>query len=250
MTEIITCPSGLAGVVRGLKVREERILADRKLAKANAQLDELLRACWVETHDAGPYVVGERGIDWDAVLQGDRFYALLAIRIATYGQTYAFSMTCSEERCRARFEWELDLRGLPVRPLTSESRALFVGGNRFETMLADAKRRVTFRLLTGVDERKLPTLRRNADGQIMTAVLAHRCVEIEGVAAQEKRRFIEELSMSDADALVETMNQADYGVVTRIDVECPECLATQEIELPFGRSFFARTKTSATSSPG
>ena len=251
MAEIITCPSGLAGVVRGLKVREERILADRKLAKANAQLDELLRACWVETNDPGPYTLGERGIDWDAVLQGDRFYALLAIRIATYGQAYAFSMTCSEERCRARFEWELDLRTLPVRPLTSESRALFVAGNRFETSLPDAARRVTFRLLTGVDERKLPTLRRNADGQIMTAVLAHRCIEIDGVAAHDKRRFIEELSMSDADALVETMNQADCGVVTRIDVECPECLATQEIELPFGRSFFAkRTKTSATSSLG
>ncbi len=28
----ITCPSGLAGRIRGMKVREERILADRRLA--------------------------------------------------------------------------------------------------------------------------------------------------------------------------------------------------------------------------
>ena len=150
MAEIITCPSGLAGVVRGLKVREERILADRRLAKANAQLDELLRACWLETHDPGPYSATEGRIDWDGVLQGDRFYALLMIRIATYGPEYAFGVSCAEERCRARFEWELDLRELQVRKLSDASRALFVAGNRFETTLPDAARRVTFRLMTGV----------------------------------------------------------------------------------------------------
>ncbi len=46
MSEIITCPSGLTGRVRGMKVREERILSDRKLAKAGGQVDELLSACW------------------------------------------------------------------------------------------------------------------------------------------------------------------------------------------------------------
>ena len=34
MSNIITCPSGLAGRIRGMKVREERALTDRKLAKA------------------------------------------------------------------------------------------------------------------------------------------------------------------------------------------------------------------------
>jgi hypothetical protein len=43
---LITCPSGLAGSIRGLKVREERILADRKLQKSGGIVDELLHACW------------------------------------------------------------------------------------------------------------------------------------------------------------------------------------------------------------
>jgi len=46
MSEIITCPSGLTGRIRAMLVREERILADRKLAKAGGQVDELLAACW------------------------------------------------------------------------------------------------------------------------------------------------------------------------------------------------------------
>jgi len=46
MSDVITCPSGLTGRIRGMKVREERVLADRKLAKTGGQLDELLGASW------------------------------------------------------------------------------------------------------------------------------------------------------------------------------------------------------------
>lgn len=40
MADVITCPSGLQDRVRGMKVREERVLADRKLAKSDGQVDE------------------------------------------------------------------------------------------------------------------------------------------------------------------------------------------------------------------
>ena len=71
MSEIITCPSGLTGRIRGMKVREERVLADRKLAKSGGQVDELLVSCWTETLDPGPYDFGDKVIDWGKVLQGD-----------------------------------------------------------------------------------------------------------------------------------------------------------------------------------
>ena len=128
MSEIITCPSGLSGRIRGMKVREERVLADRKLAKNGGQVDELLGACWEETLEAGPYDFGDttafdrrektgrersesegrhseggrKVIDWGQVLQGDRFYALLQIRALTYGPEYAFAVNCQSEGCRAR----------------------------------------------------------------------------------------------------------------------------------------------------
>jgi len=162
MSEIITCPSGLSGRIRGMKVREERILADRRLAKNGGQVDELLGACWEETLDPGPYDFGDKVIDWGQVLQGDRFYALLQIRALTYGPEYAFAVNCQSDGCRARIEWELDLRELPCRPLSEESRAAFTDGNRFETVLPDSGKRVWFRLMTGADERRLPQLRRSA----------------------------------------------------------------------------------------
>ena len=104
MSHVITCPSGLTGRIRGMKVREERVLADRKLAKSGGQVDALLGACWEETLEPGPYDFGDKDIDWGAVLQGDRFFALLQVRALTYGPTYAFALGCQNEGCRARFE--------------------------------------------------------------------------------------------------------------------------------------------------
>jgi hypothetical protein len=238
MPHIIHCPSGLTGAIRGLKVREERILADRKLQKAGSVVDELLHACWEETHDVGPYDFEPSKIDWNKVLQGDRFFALLEIRALTYGPNYAFAVTCREDACRARIEWELDLHQLPVRALSDESRAAFLAGNRFETILPDAGKRAWFRLLTGADERKLPALRKNAGDRMLAAMLAFRVVEVEGVDDRERRRFLEDLSMRDADFLVDEFDRVDCGVDTTIEIECPECFARQEVQLPFDQTFF------------
>ena len=242
MSEIITCPSGLTGRIRAMLVREERILADRKLAKAGGQVDELLAACWEETLEAGPYDFGDKVIDWGQVLQGDRFFALLKVRALTYGPQYAFSVPCQNDACRARIEWELDLGELPCRPLSDESRAAFTGGNRFETVLPVSGKRGWFRLVTGADERKLPQLRKGAGDRLLSAMLAFRVVEIEGVEARERRKVIEELTMRDADFLVDEFDRVDCGVDTAIEIECPECFASQEIDLPFDRTFFMPAK--------
>jgi hypothetical protein len=107
MADVITCPSGLQGRVRGMKVREERVLADRKLAKSGGQVDELLAACWEETIDPGPYALAEGAmLDLGKVLQGDRFFALLMVRALTYGPEYAFGVSCRNDNCRARIDWE------------------------------------------------------------------------------------------------------------------------------------------------
>ncbi len=238
MSDTITCPSGLSGRIRSMKVREERILADRRLAKAGGQVDELLSACWEETLDAGPYDFGDKVIDWGQVLQGDRFFALLQIRALTYGPEYAFVVPCQNDGCRARIEWELDLGDLPCRPLSDESRAAFLDGNRFETVLPDSDKRVWFRLLTGAEERKLPQFRRGAGDRLLSAMLAFRVVEVEGVEARDRRRFIEDLTMHDADFLVDEFDRVDCGVDTTIEIECPECFVVQDVELPFDRSFF------------
>ena len=65
-----------------------------------------------------------------------------------------------------------------------------------------------------------------------------RIVEIEGVPKREKRTVIDDLAMSDANLLMGEFERVDCGVDTAIEIECPHCFAVQEIELPFGKTFF------------
>lgn len=238
MSSIITCPSGLSGRIRGMKVREERFLADRKLARSGGQMDQILAACWEETVDPGPYNFGDGPVDWSQVLQGDRFYVLLQIRILSYGPEYAFSVGCENRSCRSRIEWELDLNDLPIRSLSEESLSAFQAGNRFHALLPDSEAEVTFRLLTGADEKRMAALRKNASERPITTLLGFRLQSIEGVEPRDKARFIEDLSMADVRFLLEEFDRVDCGVETEIEVECAECFGVTRVELPFEQGFF------------
>lgn len=104
---------------------------------------------------------------------------------------------------------------------------------------------------------------RNVDG--LEGVLVDQAehdiasLEVEGVSPKDKREpagavstnaltdpayrravrlFLEDLSMRDADFLVDEFDRVDCGVDTAIEVECPECFTLQEVELPFDRGFF------------
>ena len=247
MSACIVCPSGLSGEIRGLKGKEGKLLADRGAAKSGAVFEKLLSGCWLATTDPGVYFISDEApIDWSKVLVADRFYTLLQIRVLTFGDEYSFSVQCQNPGCRERFEWELRLKDLPVRMLSDAAKAAFRAGNRFETTLPRDGRKVWFRLMTGADEhRAASALKASRDGMLLTA-LAQRIVEIEGVKPEEKRRFLDEMEMADAAALLDQFDAVDGGVETSIEVECPSCLGIHEVDLPFERGFFLPRKRNAT----
>lgn len=242
MTMHIVCPSGLSGEIRGLKGKEGKLLSDRSAARAGSTFEKILAGCWVATADPGLYELPPDGaLDWSKVLVADRFYALLQIRALTFGDEYAFSVQCPNAACRERFEWTLNLQELPVVPLSAASKAAFRAGNRFETTLPRDGRKVWFRLMTGADEaRAAAALKAGRDGALLTA-LALRIVAVEHLTDHDKRKFLDDIEMADATALLDQFDAADGGVETNIEVECPSCLAVQDVELPFERGFFLPT---------
>jgi hypothetical protein len=239
MTTHIVCPSGLAGEIRGLKGKEGKLLSDRSSARAGATFEKILAGCWLATTDPSIYEFSDDGtLNWSKVLVADRFYTLLQIRAQTFGDDYAFSVQCATDACRERFEWTLNLQELPVVPLSDAAKAAFRAGNRFETTLPRDGRKVWFRLMTGADEvRAASVLKANRDATLITA-LGLRIVEIEGVPDQERRKFLDDMEMADATALLDQFDQADGGVETTIEVECPACFGIQDVQLPFERGFF------------
>ena len=250
-TRAITCPSGMAGTIRGLTVREERILADQRLAKTGQQMEALLNACWLETTDCGPYDFAGDSPQWGKVLQGDAFYCLLQVRALTYGDEYAFSVRCRSPECRQNIDWSLHLSELPLRHLSESSSAGFTQGNRLPVILPACGKKAWFKLATGDDERKLAAGRRRDGGGMLAAVLALRVVEVEGIGAIDKAVFLDGLALRDANFLMSQFELADCGVETSIAIECPHCFEVQQVDLPLDPSFLwpQTRQTSTTSRP-
>lgn len=242
----IICPSGLAGEIRGLKGREMTLLSDRQAARSGMFMDNLLSACWVNTTDPGPYQAREDGtVPWQQVLLGDRFYAMLRMRVATLGPEYSFKAQCPSSVCRCRFDWEIDLlKDLPVKPLHPNDLIAFKEGNRLEGVLPDAcgdlaGRKFWFKLLVGADETRFIGMRGKQAS--LTQVLLARVAEIEGVPTEKRREWFDDAEFLTLKAILEEMDLRDCGVNTSFDVECPECYQQASIDLPFDKSFFFPT---------
>lgn len=264
--ELITTPTGLAGTIRGLTGRDGRFLADMRVSRANKIPDYILSNCWTDTSERGIYTAFAEGKnpDWGSVLIGDRDYALLQIRIASYGETYTFKATCSNGACGSRFEWDIDLAALPVRLLKKKDRETFLAGNRFEDVIPGDGRKVWFKLATGNDVLRASAHRKEirakqrgarlpAGGDttnlIVESVLM-RVLQIEGVEDKNPRRKIEkhrdaleDLPMRSLTGLMDVFDAHDCGLETTIEIVCQNCEVAQEVGLPFDGDFFFPRKT-------
>jgi hypothetical protein len=243
MENLIVCPSGLAGRVRGLKGREMAIMSNKQMLKSGAAFDELLKNCWLETTDPGVYGFTDRPV-WPLVYLCDRFYALLQIRAMTFGDDYEFKVRCQE--CDEPFNWRLKVSELPVRSIPDNVRAkLRENQNEFDVLFAASGHRVWFKLLNGRDEQALSEKARKLKAQAtgdqpepssLLLSIAARITKIDGV--EKKMAFIEDCDFGDLRTLRDEMEKADGGVETDIEVSCKHCEREQEVSIPFAREFF------------
>ncbi len=235
----VVCPSGLSGQLRKLKAMEANLLADETNRRKEEALDSVLRACWLETHDPGPYALNDGVLSWDDVLVADRFVAVLDLRIATYGRDYDFRLACEASDCRQRFGWHIDLADdLPRFELPSASVRGFTTGNRFDGHFPGCDKAFVFQLQTGRGEREAAKRLKANKARRLTVSLASRIVEIDGVHTNDKLRFLDALDMDDVTSALEQMDAVDGGVETTIEVQCEHCGLTQEVELPLGKDFW------------
>lgn len=247
MSEIeVKCPSGLTGIVRGLKGREIDLFANQQEMRKRRVGTKILQACWIETVQLGPAYpnLDPAKLDWNKVLTADRFYAALRVRMATYRDQvdrekpakYIFPHQCNDAGCRKKFEWELDLEDLPVKPLPDASIMAFVAGNKFTTTVGG--RLVTYKLTTGADEGVALDARDRSPEKRATAALRSRVVSVSDVEFEDTHAWIEDLDAGDAFDLISAMERDDGGVETDIDIECPHCGNLMTVDLPLGDAFW------------
>lgn len=244
----VKLPSGARGRVRGLKGEEINLFANRQSSRRGQTAMQILKNVWIETIDPGP-LYGKDGagqIDWDKAPSCDRFTALFYARIATYGSEYTFRHQCEE--CRKRFEWALDLKDdLTVKDLPEDSIFKFQNGNKFTTEVMDSEgnyRKIVFQLVTPKLEEKVDQVQNLAPKEKATASLAQRIVSIEGIEDGKGplKRFLNEMEAGPMLDLVEAMDEADGGIETRIEIECPHCGHIMELDLPLREEFWSPSR--------
>ncbi len=246
-TAEIECPSGLKGTIRKWKLSEGNILANKRIAKQNKLIDELMRAVWLKTIERGQceYDMNGLGPKWAGVLAGDRMYALVQARILTFGSEYEFKYQCDSPSCERHFWWGIDLSELKIKRLKPEHAKTFNDGNRFEAELATIGKKIQFRLMTGsVQRAALKDAEENQDEPLTTS-LSHRITGVEGITFDRKntiKDWLEDQDLGFAIDVVEMLDEFDCGIETGIEIECPHCDNEMDIELPLTKEFFMPRK--------
>lgn len=241
----ITLVSGLTGSIRPLKGSELKAVGSPSALRTGDSVNLMLRACFSDVTDPGPYSWLEPGgkVDWGKALSGDRFDALLQIRALTFGPDYDFKTNCLS--CKAAYDWAIDVRDLPRRELAASVREhVRTVGNAFELTAPDGKL-VRYRLSTGEDEKQSVKAKKAAGGawSPLDAIL-QMATEIEGVGKMPQHRpkldaYLQDLTWPHVLEIFNGMEETNCGIDTSFETKCPHCRHEQTIDLPFGAAFFS-----------
>ena len=145
-TEIVDLPSKGHFYVQGhplssgkveikyMTAKEEDILTSQNLIQQGTVIEKLLQS-----------LIVDKSVKVDDMLIGDKNAIMVAARILGYGKDYQFTYDDEEQ--------SIDLSTL--EPVDLDFSKYPKGKNQFEYTLPNSKREVTFKLLTGTDEKQI-----------------------------------------------------------------------------------------------
>lgn len=212
-------PSGFKSNVLKMKGKTLNKLVNKKLIKEGTVFDEAIKECI-------PYSQKEDINNW---LIGDKYFALIAMRIVTHGEKYQFKCQCPV--CEEIGHYFVNLNELDVR---------YLDGRETENIsftLPNINKKVIYRLLRGKDEPLMKKIFKEKEDTLVTSLLALRTTSIEG-EQMVTEEFFEELDADDIDAFRQAIEEQDCGVDTTLILTC-KCGAEFEQELPLDADFFS-----------
>lgn len=246
--------TGLVLKLRGLKVSDENLLADKKSRKASPEI-QLLKSCTIEVLDHGGYGT----FSWEDALMGDQMFAFKAIREITYDDTpYGFRTVCP--RCEHEEDRKFPVSEIKVKELSPEGRKHVESGDPIVVELPKTKIKVGFRLLRCKDQKKIEKIRKQNGDKVITSLMAFRTVSLEGITRREAGlpakkdptgqaqhhpglmdrieeyefpKVFEDLPSKDASFLRSEFEKHDCGLDQESSFECSSCEHewTQDVEI-------------------
>jgi hypothetical protein len=123
--------------IKYMTAKEEDILTSQNLIEKGLVVDKLLDS-----------LIVTKGINTDDLILGDKNALMVAARILAYGSEYTAEIT--NPKTGNTFDYTFNLAECPFKRIEGE-----VSSNEFDVKLPVSKATVTFRLLTGVDEKNI-----------------------------------------------------------------------------------------------
>jgi len=151
--------------IKYMTAKEEDILTSQNLIQQGIVIDKLLES-----------LIVDKSIKLDDMLIGDKNAIMVAARILGYGKEYEFTYDGEEK--------SVDLSEL--EPVKLDFSKLTRGKNEFEFTLPTSERVITFKLLTGSDEKKIDTEVKarekisKTQTSILTTRLKHMILSVDG----------------------------------------------------------------------
>jgi hypothetical protein len=203
-----------------MTAKEEDILTNQNYINKGTVLDELIKSLIVSD------------IKYEDMVVGDKNALLVAARILGYGKDYKFEYDGEE--------YNIDLTTIEDKPI---NESLFSKGvNEFAFTLPSTSTEITFKLLTGVDEKKinaelegLKKINKNASPELSTR-LKYMITSVGGNRESKDIRFFvdNQLLARDSRALREYIKEVQPDV----DLTFFPDGSNSKVSIPIGLSFF------------
>jgi len=220
--------------IRQMTAKEEDMLTSRSLIKKGVAVDRVLQS-----------IIVDRRVNADSLLIGDRNALIVAARCSGYGSDYETSVTCPDCGTVQKYAFDLNeaeiLRGATFDVLEATDN----NDGTFDLKLPVTELTVTFRLLTGADERRFlnsvqkgPRSKNKRDA-VITTQLRNLIVAVNGDSSQDAINYlIQNIPSRDSRRLRNVYKLASPDIDLTQHFECDHCDYTNDMEVPLTADFF------------
>ena len=208
-----------------MTAKEEDLLTSQNLIKKGVVIDRLLDALIVTP-----------GVSVNEMFLGDKNAIMVAARILAYGPEYTVELTNPETD--EKFSHSFDLSSLDYKELPPKITA-----NEFSLKLPVSKSKVTYKLLTGADEKsiedELKSLQKIGTGNTkeVTTRLKHVITSVDGDDNKSNiNSFVENMLSRDSLTVRSAISETTPDIILKQEVEIGG--DTVEVDIPMTVDFF------------
>ena len=219
--------------IKQMTAKEEDILTSRTLLKKGVALDRVIQN-----------IIVDRKINPDSLLVGDRNAIVIACRVSGYGSEYTTQVTCPA--CEEKQKYSFDLNEAEIQHGEELQDAGITDNENgtFDITLPRTGVTVTFKLLNGIDEKKLLSgmekdRKSKSYEKTVTRQLVNTVVAVNGdTSADAINYLVLNIPSIDSRHLRMAVKLASPNVDLTQVFQCAHCSHEQDMEVPLTADFF------------